>query len=269
MGDFIIRTDYGTEIKTYNHGQSRILNAADHNDVVIVLGPAGTGKTFVSVALALREIQDGSTDSLMLTRPAVQAGEDLGFLPGELSEKLQPYMAPFYSALRKVLDQANYHNYHENGVISYEPLGFLRGQTINGCVVLDEAQNATQDQLEMLLTRLGKKGSAFITGDPSQTDLPGHVTGALDRVGAILGHIHGIKIVELSEEDIVRHRIVRDVILAYREERKTPDPPKSKSRVNKLNNYDQETDQFAQRLGSGLKQDAQHYENGQSSSKMQ
>ena len=214
--DIILRTSYGYCIEPKTRGQSQIQQATQNNDVVFVQGPAGTGKTFVSLALAVGMLRREDVGEVMLTRPAVQAGEDLGFLPGELHEKLDPYMRPLYNALHKMLEPQEVHNLRETGKITYQPLGFLRGQTINECVLLDEAQNATRSQLEMFLTRLGPSATAFVTGDPEQTDLPQESASALYDAEGLLSGINNITFVNLTEDDIVRHQIVKDVITAYR-----------------------------------------------------
>lgn len=243
MSETILRTSFGYTIEPKTQGQSRIVQRADHNDVVFTLGPAGTGKTYVSLALAVAALRNGDTDNVILTRPAVQAGEDLGFLPGELHEKLDPYMAPFYGAMSDFLKPEEIHNLQENGQIRYEPLGFLRGQTLDDCyVILDEAQNATRSQLKMFLTRLGKKATAFITGDPEQTDLPRKSASALYDAEFLLRRINGVGFVNLDEDDIVRHRIVKEVISAYRNAAKPSD-----------------TDTEYQGPGSGLADHAEGY----------
>lgn len=224
MSETIFRTPHNNEqIKPKTKGQSQIVEAADHNTVVFANGPAGTGKTFVSLALSMQALHQGHTDQVILTRPAVEAGQGMGFLPGDLTEKLDPYVQPFYQILNRLIGPAALHNYRKStNQIRFEPLGFLRGQTLDRCyVVLDEAQNATPKQLKMLLTRLGKRADMFVTGDPEQTDLD--CKSALKDAEFRLRGLDDIGFVDLTVEDIVRHNLVRDVIEAYREN-STPSP---------------------------------------------
>lgn len=201
-------------VKTKTRGQERIVHSAGNNDVVFVAGPAGTGKTYVTVAYALARLQNKEVESLVFTRPAVQCGTDLGSLPGELEEKIAPYMAPFVNKVSNILSPEKHLKLKSDNTIRYEPLGFLRGQTLdNAVVILDEAQNASEEQIKMLITRLGPKAQLFITGDPEQTDLHRpSMQSAIDR----LYHINNIGTVHLDTDDIVRHQVVRDVIMAYR-----------------------------------------------------
>lgn len=215
----------GFDVEPITRSQERFAQAVPNSTVVFALGPAGTGKTFVSIALALSAIREHEADDLLLTRPAVQAGEDLGFLPGELDEKLEPYMRPFDNILSQLLMPKRKHNLKEKGIIDYQPLGFLRGETISdGWAILDEAQNATRDQLRMFLTRLDKGVTALITGDPEQTDLSNPRNSALYDAESLLGGINDVKFVHFSEEDIVRNDIVKEVIKAYRKDKRSTQP---------------------------------------------
>lgn len=212
----IFRTPHNNEqIKPKTEGQSRIVEAADSHTVVFADGPAGTGKTFVSLAMSMKALCEGHTDEVVLTRPAVEAGEGMGYLPGDLSEKLEPYVQPFIHILHRLIGPTALHNFREQNKIRFEPLSFLRGQTLDRCyVVLDEAQNATPAQLKMLLTRLGKRADMFVTGDPEQTDLD--QTSALRDAEYRLRSLDDVGFVDLTTDDIVRHKLVRDVIEAYR-----------------------------------------------------
>jgi phosphate starvation-inducible PhoH-like protein len=207
----------GFDVNPITESQENLAQSIDNNTVVFATGPAGTGKTFVSVALALSALRHGNTGKLLFTRPAVQAGEDLGFLPGELGEKLAPYVRPFDNILGELLTPKRKHNLKEKGHIDYEPLGFLRGQTIDDCwAVLDEAQNATRSQLKMFLTRLGPDAKALVTGDPEQTDLPHPPDSALSDAEGLLSNVNNISFTHFDESDIVRHNVVEGVIKAYR-----------------------------------------------------
>ena len=211
----IFRSQKNRVVNTITRGQGRIINSANNNTVIFVAGPAGTGKTYVTVAYGLDKLQTNKIDSLVLTRPAVQCGTDLGSLPGELHEKIGPYMAPFVNKVSDILSPEEHTALKEAQKVRYEPLGFLRGQTLDNCVViLDEAQNASEAQIKMLITRLGPKAQLFITGDPEQTDLRrASMKASMDR----LQHINDISTVHLSHKDIVRHQVVKDVIQAYRQ----------------------------------------------------
>lgn len=196
-------------------GQEKIIHSANNNSVVYVSGPAGTGKTYVAVAYALARLQNNEVESLVFTRPAVQCGTDLGSLPGELHEKIAPYMAPFVNKVTDILTPEKHLKLESNNSIRYEALGFLRGQTLDKTVViLDEAQNASEEQIKMLITRMGPKAQLFITGDPEQSDIHrDSMQASMDR----LQHVNNVSAVHLTTKDIVRHQVVRDVILAYRD----------------------------------------------------
>lgn len=218
----LYRSDKGFNVEPLTRSQENFAQATPNNTVVFATGPAGTGKTFCALAMALSALRQGKTDELMLTRPAVQAGNDLGFLPGDLNEKLEPYMAPFENILSDLLTPERLHNLKEGrDGVQFQPLGFLRGQTIDDCwAVLDEAQNATREELKMFLTRLGPDAKAIVTGDPEQTDLEDPSASALSDAEGLLSNINDITFVNFAEEDIVRNDVVEEVIKAYRNDAK-------------------------------------------------
>ena len=197
--------------------QRKIVSSAELNDLVFAIGPAGTGKTYTSVALAVRALKDKQVKRIILTRPAVEAGENLGFLPGDLKEKLDPYMQPLYDALRDMIPPEKLQLFIETGVIQIAPLAFMRGRTLdNAFVILDEAQNTTHAQMKMFLTRMGKNAKFIVTGDPGQIDLPRRVTSGLKEALLILKDVSGIGMVYLDDRDVIRHRLVKAVIEAYK-----------------------------------------------------
>jgi len=185
--------------------------------MVFAIGPAGTGKTYTGVALAVKALKNKQVKRIILTRPAVEAGENLGFLPGDLNEKLDPYMQPLYDALRDMLPTETLQNYIEKGVIQIAPLAFMRGRTLdNAFVILDEAQNSTHSQMKMFLTRMGKNAKFMITGDPGQIDLPRRMISGLKEALLILNNKKDIEIVHLDDKDVIRHPIVKKIIDAYK-----------------------------------------------------
>ncbi|MBL6610657.1 MAG: PhoH family protein, partial [Flavobacteriaceae bacterium] len=187
------------------------------NDMVFAIGPAGTGKTYTGVAMAVKALKEKQVRRIILTRPAVEAGENLGFLPGDLKEKLDPYMQPLYDALRDMIDPEKLQNYIETGVIQIAPLAFMRGRTLDEAfVILDEAQNTTHAQMKMFLTRMGKNAKFLLTGDPGQIDLPRRVISGLKEALLVLNKIEGISIIYLDDKDVIRHRLVKKVIDAYK-----------------------------------------------------
>ena len=187
------------------------------NDMVFAIGPAGTGKTYTGVALAVSALKEKKVKRIILTRPAVEAGENLGFLPGDLNEKLDPYMQPLYDALRDMIPSEKLKSYIEKGIIQIAPLAFMRGRTLdNAFVILDEAQNTTHAQMKMFLTRMGKNAKFMITGDPGQIDLPRRIISGLKEVLLILKDTKGIKIIHLDDKDVIRHPLVKKVIEAYK-----------------------------------------------------
>ncbi len=206
----------GKVIKAKTHNQKRLIEASESNDVVFAIGPAGTGKTYTAVALAVRALKNKLVKKIILTRPAVEAGESLGFLPGDLKEKIDPYLRPLYDALDDMFpaDKLNY--FMQNRIIEIAPLAFMRGRTLdNAFIILDEAQNATTMQIKMFLTRLGPTAKCILTGDLSQVDLPGRVKSGLRRASELLGGLEGIETVYLNADDVVRHRLVKEIIRAY------------------------------------------------------
>jgi phosphate starvation-inducible PhoH-like protein len=201
-------------------GQKKYLDAIRHHDVTFGIGPAGTGKTYLAVAMALSALRDGRVSRIILTRPAVEAGEALGFLPGDLYEKIMPYLRPLHDALHDMLPAEDVQKHTERGIIEIAPLAYMRGRTLNHAfIILDEAQNSTAEQMFMFLTRLGINSKAVITGDETQIDLPTHKHSGLLEAHRVLKHIEGISIVEFTRRDVVRHALVQRIIAAYEEHR--------------------------------------------------
>ncbi len=197
-------------------GQKRYIDAIREHDVVFGIGPAGTGKTYLAVAMAVAALQERSIKKIVISRPAVEAGEKLGFLPGDMAEKVNPYLRPLYDALHDMMEAEKVDRLMERGTIEVVPLAFMRGRTLNDSfIILDEAQNTTSDQMKMFLTRLGYESKAVITGDVTQVDLSTEKTSGLIEARSILSSIEGISFCEFSETDVVRHPLVRDVIRAY------------------------------------------------------
>jgi phosphate starvation-inducible protein PhoH and related proteins len=215
--DFVLHGSNGNFIKPRTQGHRDIIEAARHNDIVFALGPAGTGKTYMSVALAVRALREKQVKKIFLVRPAVEAGENLGFLPGDLKEKIDPYLRPLYDALEDMIHNEKLRGYLEKNIIEIAPLAYMRGRTLSNCyVILDEAQNVTEMQFRMFLTRLGKGGKIIITGDDSQVDLPRHQRSGLRQAVRILQNTEGIGIVRLNETDVMRHKLVKKIITAYK-----------------------------------------------------
>jgi len=213
--DIILHTKKGF-IKPKTYGQQQYLEAARKNDIVFCIGPAGTGKTYLSVAIALSYLRDREVEKIVLARPAVEAGESLGFLPGDLREKVDPYLRPLYDALFDMLAPDKLKKYSETRIIEIVPLAYMRGRTLNNAyVILDEAQNASANQMKMFLTRLGINSRAIITGDITQIDLPNKIDSGLVQIQDILKNIEGIEFVYLTKNDVVRHKLVREIIKAY------------------------------------------------------
>jgi len=207
----------GRKIKAQTLNQRRLVEAVQQNDMVFAIGPAGTGKTYTGVALAVKALKEKQVRRIILTRPAVEAGESLGFLPGDLKEKLDPYMQPLYDALRDMIPPEKLENYLETGVIQIAPMAFMRGRTLDDAfVILDEAQNTTHAQMKMFLTRMGKNAKFLLTGDPGQIDLPRRVISGLKEALLVLNKVEGIGIVYLDDKDVIRHRLVKKVIDAYK-----------------------------------------------------
>ncbi len=216
QGDCICITTKGKPIKAKTAGQKQYVNAIERNTVVFGIGPAGTGKTFLAVAMAVKALRDKQVSRIILTRPAIEAGEKLGFLPGDLQSKIDPYLRPLYDAMYEMLGAENYQRQLEKGVIEIAPLAYMRGRTLDDSfIILDEAQNATPEQMKMFLTRLGFNSKAVITGDLTQTDLPaGHKSG-LSVAVKILGGVEDIAIHTFTDRDVVRHKLVQRIIRAY------------------------------------------------------
>ncbi len=206
----------GKIIKAKTKNQKAMVKALQMNDMLFAVGPAGTGKTYTAVAIAVKMLKDKQIRRIILTRPAVEAGENLGFLPGDLKEKLDPYMQPLYDALRDMIPHEKLHSYFEKGIIQIAPLAFMRGRTLNDSfVILDEAQNATHSQMKMFLTRMGTHAKFVVTGDPGQVDLPKKQVTGLKEVILALKNVKGISIVYLNDEDVMRHRLVKRIIEVY------------------------------------------------------
>jgi phosphate starvation-inducible PhoH-like protein len=214
--DILVFGPNGKTVRARTVNQKRMVTAADKNDIVFAIGPAGTGKTYTAVALAVRALKNKVVKKIILTRPAVEAGENLGFLPGDLKEKIDPYLRPLYDALDDMIPADKLGYYMSTRTIEIAPLAFMRGRTLdNAFIILDEAQNTNDLQLKMFLTRIGANAKAIITGDPTQIDLPRNMQSGLHKASRILQNIEGISHIELSEEDVVRHRLVKAIIKAY------------------------------------------------------
>lgn len=229
--DVIVFGSRGNIIKAKTPNQRSMVKLATENDILFALGPAGTGKTYTAVALAVRALKNRFVKKIVLTRPAVEAGESLGFLPGDLKEKVDPYLRPLYDALDDMfpIDKLNY--YMQNRIIEVAPLGFMRGRTLdNAFIILDEAQNTTEAQIKMFLTRLGPSAKAIITGDLTQVDLPQNQRSGLIKAVNILKNIEGIAMVTLDERDVIRHKLVKRIITAFEQK---GDPQQSKPKEGK------------------------------------
>ena len=207
----------GKIIKARTINQARLVDSIATNDLVFAVGPAGTGKTYTGVAMAVKALKNKEVKRIVLTRPAVEAGENLGFLPGDLKEKLDPYMQPLYDALRDMIPGEKLASYIEKGTIQIAPMAFMRGRTLDDAfVILDEAQNTTHNQMKMFLTRMGKNTKFIITGDPGQIDLPRRVISGLKEALLILSDVKGIDVIQLDGRDVIRHPLVKKVIDAYK-----------------------------------------------------
>jgi len=208
---------HGMRIAPKTANQKKLVHSSLKNDLVFALGPAGTGKTFVSVALAVQALKNKEVRKIIITRPAVEAGENLGFLPGDLKEKIDPYLRPIYDALHDMIQSEKLKHYMETGVIEIAPLAYMRGRTLNNAfILLDEAQNTTPMQIKMFMTRIGPESKVIITGDTTQIDLPPNQKSGLIQAIEVLKGIHGIGFVELDEKDVVRHKLVKEIIKAYK-----------------------------------------------------
>lgn len=207
----------GNQIKAQTANQQKMVKAIEENDMLFAVGPAGTGKTYTAVALAVRALKEKEVKRIILTRPAVESGENLGFLPGDMKEKLDPYMQPLYDALRDMIPAERLASHMEKGIIQIAPLAFMRGRTLdNAFVILDEAQNTTHQQMKMFLTRMGKRAKFIITGDPGQIDLPRKQVSGLKEALLALKDVKGIAQVFLDGKDVIRHRLVKEIITAYK-----------------------------------------------------
>jgi len=217
--DEVLQVNYkGREIKAKTLGQKIYIDAMKRSDIVFGIGPAGTGKTYLAVVMAVKNLLNNNVNRIVLTRPAIEAGENLGFLPGDMQEKVDPYLRPLYDSLFDVLGPEKVNSYMEKDIIEVAPLAYMRGRTLDDSfIILDEAQNTTSEQMKMMLTRIGFNSRAVITGDITQVDLPYSKKSGLGEVEKILAGIHGIDFIYLDETDVVRHNLVRKIISAYEE----------------------------------------------------
>ena len=214
--DVLVYGSHGKLIKPQTVNQKKMVTSMEENDMIFAIGPAGTGKTYTAVALAVRALKNKAVRRIILTRPAVEAGESLGFLPGDMKDKLDPYLQPLYDALRDMLPTQKLLSYLEDDTIEIAPLAYMRGRTLgNVFAILDEAQNASESQMKMFLTRMGKNSKFIITGDITQIDLPRHKNSGLLQAQYILKNIKGIDFIYLNEKDIVRHKLVTRIVQAY------------------------------------------------------
>jgi phosphate starvation-inducible PhoH-like protein len=222
--DLVCVTYRGKPVKSKTFGQKRYIEALRKYPIVFGIGPAGTGKTFLAVAQAVKSFREKMVSRIILTRPAVEAGERLGFLPGDLQNKVDPYLRPLYDALYHIMGPETFHNNLEKGLIEIAPLAYMRGRTLDDSfIILDEAQNTTPEQMKMFLTRIGAGSRAVITGDVTQVDLPGDKKSGLIEAQRILSDVEGLSFVRLSEKDVVRHELVQRIIRAYERYEKTRD----------------------------------------------
>jgi len=218
--DILVFGPNGKTVRARTQNQKKMVKEIDRNDILFAIGPAGTGKTYTAVALAVRALKNKLVKKIILTRPAVEAGESLGFLPGDLKEKIDPYLRPLYDALDDMIPADKLGYYMSTRTIEIAPLAYMRGRTLdNAFIILDEAQNATDLQIKMFLTRIGAQAKAIITGDLTQIDLPKHQRSGLDKAVRILRNIDGITHIELDEDDVVRHRLVKAIIRAYEKDK--------------------------------------------------
>lgn len=232
--DVLVVGPNGRVIRAKTANQKLLASTSDKNDITFAIGPAGTGKTYTAVALAVRALKNKGVRKIILTRPAVEAGENLGFLPGDLKEKIDPYLRPLYDALEDMIpiDKLNY--YMTNRIIEVAPLAYMRGRTLdNAFIILDEAQNTTDLQLKMFLTRIGANAKAIITGDMTQVDLPRNTQSGLAKAQKILSKIEGIGFIQLDESDVVRHRLVKQIIKAYEKAQEQEDSYKESTKSSK------------------------------------
>ena len=216
-GDVILFGTGGNIIRAKSKNQKKLVDSAEEHDLMFAIGPAGSGKTYTAIALAVRALKEKQVRRIILTRPAVEAGEKLGFLPGDMKEKLDPYLQPLYDALNDMIPAAQLAKYVEEGTVQIAPLAFMRGRTLdNAFVILDEAQNTTLSQIKMFLTRMGPTAKFIVTGDLTQIDLPRASDSGLQRALDMLHKVKGIAVVNFDEGDIIRHRLVKDIVKAFR-----------------------------------------------------
>jgi len=224
--DILVFGPNGKTVRARTGNQKKLVAMTDRNDILFAIGPAGTGKTYTAVALAVRALKNKLVKKIILTRPAVEAGESLGFLPGDLKEKIDPYLRPLYDALDDMIPADKLGYYMSTRIIEIAPLAYMRGRTLdNAFIILDEAQNSNDLQLKMFLTRIGANAKAIITGDPTQIDLPKNQRSGLEKASRILQNIDGIAHIELDEEDVVRHKLVKAIIRAYEKEKEKEGEP--------------------------------------------
>ncbi len=236
--DVIVISAKGNPIKAKTMGQKEYISNIRNNDITVCTGPAGTGKTYLAVAMAVMAFKKEEITRIILTRPAVEAGESLGFLPGDLKDKVDPYLRPLYDALFDIMGAEKFAKYMERGMIEVAPLAYMRGRTLdNAFIILDEAQNTTKEQMKMFLTRLGSGSTAIVTGDITQIDLPGAKKSGLIHATQVLEDIKGIGIVALSERDVVRHELVQRIIKAYEKHEKIEAYKEQEKKANKANVY--------------------------------
>lgn len=236
--DIIVFGNNGKPVRARTPNQRVLLDESTKNDLLFAIGPAGTGKTYTAIALAVKALKNKEIKKIILSRPAVEAGENLGFLPGDLKEKIDPYLQPLYDALLDMIPAKKLEEFMKDGTIQIAPLAFMRGRTLsNAFVILDEAQNTTVNQLKMFLTRMGLNAKFIVTGDITQIDLPKHNQSGLIHALKILGKIKSISIIEFDKRDIVRHRLVRDIVEAYEKERPL-NPPQGDFEKIEIRNKD-------------------------------
>ena len=215
--DTLVHGPHGKIIKARTVNQRKMVKESQKNDMLFAVGPAGTGKTYTAVAIAVRALKNKEVRRIILSRPAVEAGENLGFLPGDLKEKLDPYLQPLYDALRDMIPAEKLNEYIEHRIIEIAPLAFMRGRTLdNAFVILDEAQNSTHQQMKMFLTRMGKSAKFIITGDETQIDLPSKQPSGLLEALKVLKGVKGISVIKLDDKDVIRHELVKKIIKAYK-----------------------------------------------------
>jgi phosphate starvation-inducible PhoH-like protein len=235
--DGLLHGSRGRVIRARTEGQRKLIEAINANDVVFAVGPAGTGKTYVAVAMAVKALREKKVRKIFLVRPAVEAGEQLGFLPGDLKEKVDPYLRPLYDALEDMVHFDKMKVYLEKNIIEVAPLAYMRGRTLSEAfVILDEAQNATEMQFKMILTRLGQGSKIVVTGDDTQVDLPPKIRSGLPQALRVLRDVEGIGIVRMKVSDVVRHKMVKKIIAAYRTEEPTQEKPERIDRPEKPEN---------------------------------